>query len=56
VLALVVAIEESLGDASGVGVQSEGAVGHAGYGFEDHGVVRGFVWGSSPSEGSVAVD
>ena len=52
----VVAVEEGLGDACAFGVEGEGVVGHFGYGFEDHGVVGGVVWGASPDEGSVAVD
>ena len=55
-LAEVVAVEEGLGDAFAVGAESEGVEGHAGYGFEDYGVVGGFVGGGTPAERGVAVD
>ena len=39
----VVAVEQGLGDAVAVRREGEGAVGHAGDGFEDDGVVGGVV-------------
>ena len=54
VFAEVMSVEEGLGDAFAVGAQGEGAVGHAGYGFEHYGVVRRFVWVAAPAEGGVA--
>ncbi len=56
VFAEVVAVEEGLGDAGGVGLEGEGVVGHLGDGFEDDGVVGGVVGVSAPGEGGVAVD
>jgi len=56
VFAEVVAIEEGLGDSLAVSFEGEGVVGHFGDGFEDHGVVGGFVGVASPGEGGVAVD
>jgi len=45
-----------LGDAFAVGAEGEGVEGHPGYGFEDYGVVSGFVRVASPAERGVAVD
>lgn len=56
VFAEVVAIEEGLGDGVGFGSEGEGAVGHAGDGFEDDGVVGGVVGVPAPDEGGVAGD
>ena len=55
-LAEVVAIKQGLGDGFGLGPKGEGAVGHAGDGFEDDGVVRGLVRSAAPDEGGVAGD
>src|SRR6266851_2180244 len=54
VLAEVVAVKESLGDAGVAGDQSEGPVGHAGYGFEDSGVLGAAVAVLAQQEGGVA--
>ncbi len=56
VFAEVVAIEQGLGDAFGVGAQGEGVESHFGYGFQDYGVVGGFVGVAAPAKGGVAVD
>src|SRR6266851_7817640 len=53
VLAEVVAVKESLGDAGVAGDQGESPVGHAGYGFEDYRVVGGVVGVLAPAEGGV---
>ena len=53
VFALVVAVEEGLGDSGVVGDEGEGFVGHAGYGFEDYGVVGGVVGVLAPAERGV---
>ena len=52
----VVAVEEGLGDSFAGSFESQGVVGHPGYGFEDYRVVGGFVGGAAPGEGGVAVD
>lgn len=52
----VVAVEQGLGDGFAVGFEGEGAVGHAGYEFEDDGVVGGFKGCASPAERGVGVD
>jgi len=56
VFAEVVAVEKGLGDSLAVPFEGEGVVGHLGYGFEDDGVVGGFVGVAAPGEGRVAVD
>ena len=56
VFAEVVAVEQGLGDQVGFVFESEGAVSHAGDGFEDDGVVGGVVGGAAPDEGGVAGD
>lgn len=45
-----------MGDGFGFGLQGEGAEGHAGYSFEDDGVVGGLVGSAAPDEGGVAGD
>ncbi len=50
------AVEQGLGDLVGFGFEGEGAIGHAGDGLEDDGVVGGFVGGAAPDEGGVASD
>ena len=55
-LAEVVAVEEGLRDFVGLVLEGERAVGHAGDGFEDDGVVRGVVRCAAPGEGRVAGD
>src|SRR6266702_487835 len=54
VLAEVVAVKEALGDAGVPGDQSEGSIGHAGYGFEDYRVVGGVLGVLAPAERGVA--
>ncbi|MCU1320223.1 MAG: hypothetical protein JWP98_1741, partial [Edaphobacter sp.] len=50
----VVAVEEGPGDTGVTGGQGEGSVGHAGYGFEDYGVVGGGMGVLAPAEGGMA--
>ena len=50
------AVQEGLGDAFAARAEGEGAVGHAGDGFEDDGVVGGVVGVAAPAEGGVAGD
>jgi hypothetical protein len=52
----VVAVEEGLGNPGVVGDESQGVVRHFCYGFEDYGVVGGFVGVTAPGEGGVAID
>jgi len=56
VFAVVVAVEEGLGDSLAVSFEGEGVVGHFCYGFEDDGVVGGGVGIAAPAERGVPVD
>lgn len=49
-------VEQGLGDLVGVGLEGEGAIGHAGDGLKDDGVVRGVVCVLAPDKGSMAGD
>lgn len=50
------AVEEALTYTFVIGNERKGVVGHFCYGFEDYGVVGGFVRVAAPAEGGVAVD
>ena len=54
--ALVVAVEEGLGDGGGGGVEEAGVPGEVGYVFKDDGVVGGVGGGAAPGEGGVVGD
>jgi hypothetical protein len=56
VLAVVVVVEEGLGDSLAVSFEGEGVGGHFGYGFEDD-ALWAVEWGvAAPAEGGVAVE
>ena len=55
-LAVVVAVEQSLRHPGAVRLQGEGVVGHFGYAFEDDRVVSGFKGAAAPDKRGVAID
>jgi hypothetical protein len=54
--AVVVAVEESLGDAGALSFERQRSIGHAGDHFEHDGIVGGLIRSGTPAEGGVSGD